>query len=87
MKVKLKAVFNSTNHSASFLTAPTSGGVGSQRMRLGLPAFSLEALVCVQLGNLFWSEELMGLAADELIFIKPSSRLGEYLGRMSIEAG
>ena len=30
----------------------------------------------MQLGNSFWSEEFLGLTDDELIFIKPSSRLG-----------
>lgn len=32
--------------------------------------------MCVQLGNNFWSEEFLGLTEDELIFVKPSSRLG-----------
>jgi hypothetical protein len=43
---------------------------------LGRPHCSCSNLVCVQLGSYFWSEEFLGLTAEELIFIKPSSRLG-----------
>ncbi len=44
----------------------------SRRLRKGLPEFSRVCLVAVQLGPAFWSEECMGIAGDELIFIKPT---------------
>ena len=61
-------------HGATFLTK-VAGGVASSRLRSGLPPMVLMDLVCVQLGNHFWSEECMGLTEDELIFIKPSGLL------------
>lgn len=75
MVSRLKSFMSSDVHTSTFLTkAP--GGVSSSRLRTGLPQFFMSSLVCVQLGNYFWSEEFMGLSEDELIFIKPSSRLG-----------
>jgi len=64
-----------SSHNSSFL-APNDKGVGSKRLRESLPAFNKESLVCVQQSNYYWSQECMGLSAEELIFVKPSKLLG-----------
>ena len=64
-----------TAHNEAFL-APNDRGVGSKRLRESLPAFIRESLVCVQQSNYCWSQECMGLCAEELVFIKPSKLLG-----------
>ena len=73
-RLKMQAFLDNECHTANFLSRHTSG-VGSSRLRSGLPPMVLMDLVCVQLGNYFWSEECMGLTDDELIFIKPSGLL------------
>jgi hypothetical protein len=55
---------------------PHGGGVGSRKLRTGIAPFVLESYCCVQLGSFFWSQEYLGLTADELVFIKPASRMG-----------
>lgn len=65
-----------TAHSDAFLTSPGDFGVGSKKLRVSLPPFKKESLVCVQQGNFTWSQECMGLTLEELIFIKPSKMLG-----------
>lgn len=72
----LATFLSDLTHNDSFLTSPGDFGVGSKKLRVSLPPFKRESLVCVQQGNFSWSQECMGLTADELIFIKPSKMLG-----------
>jgi hypothetical protein len=61
----------------SLLSKPGhGGGVGSRKLRTGISAFAFESYCCVQQGGFFWSQEYIGLTEDELVFIKPASRLG-----------
>jgi hypothetical protein len=75
---KVNAFLRSTpHHMRTFLNKPVyGGGVGSKKLRAGILPFILESYCCVQIGNFFWSQEYIGLTTDELVFIKPASRLG-----------
>ena len=75
LRSKLADFLSDMTHNTSFLT-PNPHGVGSKKLRVSLPPFTMESMVCVQQGNFSWSEECMGLSAEELIFVKPSKRLG-----------
>lgn len=74
-RTELARFLADTSHNEAFLT-PSDRGVGSKRLRESLPSFTRESLVCVQQSNYFWSQECMGLCAEELVFIKPSKLLG-----------
>ncbi len=73
---KLRDFLSDETHNAAFLERPeVGGGVGSRKLRQGLEDFSHESYACVQVGNFHFSEEYLGLTSEELVFIKPSSRL------------
>jgi hypothetical protein len=82
---KLKAFLAREPHTASFLyPSSSSSWISNPKLRSGLPDFQFESLVCVQLGNSYWSEEYMGLSQHDLVFIKPSYKLRNRKSRLVI---
>lgn len=73
--LKLRSFLSPAVHTQAFLSKEGTSWVSSVRLRHGLADFLMESVVSVQLSNVFWSEECMGLTRSELVFIKPSNRL------------
>ena len=90
LRSRLQKFLCNDKHTTSFLR-PTAGGVisrstGSVKRGAASRVFSREALVLVQLGQTFWSEECLGLTDHELVFVKPGTIPGRSR-RMSLPLG